>query len=239
MAEMTRHRTCVQCGRTLLVERFYRSGHGNGRRRTCRDCLVEQAGAQRRAEGRRVRHPRYNSRGDVWCNRCQRYRPSLDFKPHPSRPGKYWSYCKPCVRDIDRERYARRTATVAGAERELSKRYERKQRQRRKEDRERRRFVADSILLLRRRGLTKAEICKLADVSFGSLLDWERQARRVTPAVEDRFAVVLRETAYMPAQDAPVHRRRLPHPDLERLLTCCRPRVQAIPVRTRWKGRTP
>lgn len=226
-------RQCRTCGRTLVIERFHRVGKGYWRR-DCKDCYNAAAREKTRRSGGRVRHPRYNSRGDVWCNRCQQYRSSLDFTPHPSRPGKLWSYCKACVRELDRERYRRKVSTLAGAEEELEKRNQRKRRHARAEDRARRDFVAASILLLRRRGLTKADISRLLDTSMGSVLEWERKARRVTPAVERRVGVVVRETMYLPVQDTPVYRRRLPHPDIERLMARCLPQVRAIPVRSRW-----
>ena len=37
-----------------------------------------------------------------------------------------WSYCRPCVREIDRERYRRKTSTIEGAMADLEKRYARK-----------------------------------------------------------------------------------------------------------------
>ena len=80
-------------------------------------------------------------------------------------------------------------------------------------------------------------MARLADVSLPSLLDWERQARRVTPAVVDRFAVLVRETSGYRAGEPPV-RRRLPHPDYAMLMERCRPLVLAHPVRSSWtKGR--
>lgn len=74
-----------------------------------------------------------------------------------------------------------------------------------------------------------------ADVSFGSLLDWERQARRVTAAVESKFSVLVRETSGYRAGEPPV-RRRQPHPDYAILMERCRPLMLAHPVRSAWKN---
>jgi len=228
-------RRCLACQRDLPVASFYASGHGSGRRRTCIRCLHAAVAVERRARGARERHLRINARGDVWCNRCRRYRGAEDFRRHPQRPNTWWAYCRECTREIDRTRYAKRTSTIEGATLELEKKQRRKDRLGRRRDRERRFFVAESISLLRRRGFTKAEIVRLADVSFPSLLDWERQARRVTPAVVSRFSVLVQETSDYRGGEPPV-RRRLPHPDCAMLMERCRPLMLAHPVRSAWKN---
>ena len=97
-------------------------------------------------------------------------------------------------------------------------------------------MAAEAILLLRRRGFTKAEICKLAGVSFSTLLDWERKTRRVTPNGTGRLGLVLAATAHLPAGPEPCYRRRLPHPELAALLALLAPRLAAYPMRSRWRS---
>jgi len=233
----TEPRICISCHRPLPLSAYYSAGHGNGRRRTCKRCLLDDAKRVRRRGGAPVRHSRFNAHGDIWCNRCEHYRDVTDFKRHPSRPGTYWSYCKPCTREIDRERYARRTSTLEGALADLEKRYQRKERQRQREFGARRRFLVESISLLRRRGLSKAEIARLTDTTFGNLLRWERgECERPTKAVCDRFVVVVRETAHLPIGEPVRGHGRRPHPAMGELLARCLPQVEAIPVRNAWKN---
>lgn len=180
--------------------------------------------------------PRYDGHGNVFCHNCRSYLPADRFawkaSPSMDRP-RYNSYCRPCQREIDRMRWTgdrrlrlneRRLVTQA--------------KHQRRDRKDRMHFVADAIQLLRRRGLTKAEISRLADVSMTSLLKWERKERRVTTAVADRFGVLLRETAYLRTGDTPEYRRRLPHPDLPLLMERCRPQVERYPVRNSWINRT-
>jgi transcriptional regulator with XRE-family HTH domain/predicted Fe-S protein YdhL (DUF1289 family) len=230
-------RYCTSCHRHRPERDFFASGHGQARRRICTRCLHDQKRRERIARGGRDRHPRYNARGEVWCNRCDRYQGAENFKRHPSRPHTYWSYCKVCTRELDRERYARKTSTLEGAQAVLDSRLARNRRQRRAEFAERRKFLKESIQLLRRRGLTKAEIVRLTDTTHGNLLNWERGAtKRPTKAVCDRFAIVVRETAELPLGE-PIHRRRIPHPAMSELLARCLPKVRAIPLRDSWKNR--
>jgi hypothetical protein len=232
------HRACRVCHRRRPIDEFYRSGSSpNARRGTCRTCMADAANRSARARAVPVRHPRYNARGEVWCNRCQQYLGAESFKRHPQRPHTYWSYCMPCTRIIDRERYARRTRDLDRAIAELERHNQRKRKRSAADFAARRRFLVESISLLRRRGLPKAEIVRLTDTSFGNLLKWERGERhRPTKAVCERFAIVVRETGDLPA-GVPVARRRLPHPAMGELLARCLPKVQAIPVRDTWKYR--
>lgn len=200
--------------------------------------MADAANRQARARGAPVRHPRYNARGEVWCNRCQQYLGAESFKRHPQRRHTYWSYCRPCTRIIDRERYARRTRDLDRALAELERHNQRKRTRSAADFAERRQFLADAIRILRRRGLTKAEIVRLTDTSFANLLKWERGERhRPTKAVCQRFSIVLRETADLPIGSELADRRRLPHPAMGELLARCLPKVQAIPVRDTWKYR--
>jgi DNA-binding transcriptional regulator YiaG len=229
-------RLCIACNRVKPANQFHVSGHGNGRKRTCIRCQHDAARRERIARGGKDRHPRYNARGDVWCNRCERYLGAENFKRHPNRPGTYWAYCKPCTREIDRERYAKRTSTIEGAIAELDRKNQRKQRLTKERMAERRKFLKESILLLRRRGLTKAEIVRLTDTTFGNLLKWERgEMQRPTEAICRRFGVVVRATHGFPLGE-PAHRRRLPHPAMAELLAICMPQIEAIPVRNSWKN---
>ncbi len=229
-------RYCIACHRHRPESDFHASGHGQARRRTCVRCLRDQERRERIARGGKDRRPRYNARGDVWCNRCERYLGAEEFKRHPSRPHTFWSYCKPCTRELDRERYTRKMMDFDRAMAENERHNHRKRKRVAKEMAERRKFLKESIDLLRRRGLSKAEIVRLTDTTFGNLLRWERgEVGRPTKAVCDRFAVVVRESAHLPIGE-PEYRRRLPHPALGELLARCLPKVQAIPVRSAWKN---
>lgn len=228
-------RTCIVCKRSLPQDRFYASGHGNGRRNTCTRCLNEAGARERRANGARIRHTRYNARGHVWCNRCATYLPASDFKRHPSRPHTYWSYCKPCTREIDRERYARKTSTMEGAQQVLDARLQRRRRQQANERSARKRWVMHCIEQLVQRGFTRAEIARLADVSVASLLAWidPKSKRRITSAVEARFSVLVLAAGDLP-RIGPQHRRRLPHPEYARIHATTIDEVRRHKVRNGW-----
>jgi transcriptional regulator with XRE-family HTH domain len=178
------------------------------------------------------RLPRINGHGLVRCSACNRWQDPSEYGYPPSLNGRPTAYCHGCQREIDRVRWR-------GERREKSNRtrIERKRTQRRCARMERKSFVKTSILTLRRRGLTKSEIVKLADVSFASFLHWERGNRLPDPQIAERFVILLRETSYLPIASDPVYRRRLPHPDLDALLERCRPKMLAFPVRSRWKAR--
>jgi transcriptional regulator with XRE-family HTH domain/Pyruvate/2-oxoacid:ferredoxin oxidoreductase delta subunit len=235
-------RLCVVCGHRKPINAFYTSGHGNGRRRTCIRCLNDKDARARRASGARARHQRINARGDVRCNRCQAYRPREDFKPHPSREGVFWSYCKPCTREIDRERYAKRTSTLDGAIAELEKKYQRKQRMLARKRQNRIDFVRDAITQLRGRGLTKSEIARLVGCTVQSIYRWEAVTSwddcRITENAEKRFGVVLAaaiEVLPPPNRnEIPNYRRRLPHPQLSQLLAMVAEDLERYPLRSSW-----
>ena len=242
----TETRTCKQCGRTLPITAYYRSGTGGRYRyRTCKTCILRNH--QRKRQGQPVqRHTRYNARGEIRCSRCERYLSADHFKRHPSRPGTWWSYCRECTRVLDRERYARKTSTLDGALADLEKRYARKERARKKTDEARTRFVRDGIRSLVARGLTKAEIARLRGTTYGSLLKWERRSirhtpgrRPITPNVEERVAILLRHAAAIlptPGTVPVTPRRRLPHPDYHHLLALCEPEMARYPLRNSWKN---
>lgn len=232
-------RPCAACRRTLPPRLFGNGSKYGGtdtprKRKTCLDCEAKA----RRAAGVPARHKRRNARGDVWCNACRHYLTPAAFKRHPSRPHTFWAYCRACTREIDRARGRAKRRTAEGQE-EQRRAVARKARRRRAEQLERARFVAEAIALLLRRGFTKADICRLADVSWGSLLAWERAERRVTPAVAERFAILLRATSHVATGPEPCPRRRRPHPELPMLIERVAPLVAAHPVRSRWKGGAP
>lgn len=116
----------------------------------------------------------------------------------------------------------------------MTDRLRRQRRQDAQEQRERRRFVAEAIVLLGRRGLTRAEIARLTDVSFSSLIAWGKRARKITPQVEQRFSALVWETRTWPLAEEPVRRRRLPHPELPRLMAAMEPALARYPVRSAW-----
>ena len=229
-------RTCIECRRVLPIEKFYSSGHGNGRRRTCIRCLQEEGARQRRRKSAPIRHTRYNARGHVWCNRCAKYLPPESFKRHPSRPHTFWSYCKPCVIQIDRDRYRKKVSTLEGATEVLEARYRRKQRQKREEIRERKSYCMHAIDQLRVRGFTVAEISRLTDIGHATLAKWAdpRDKTRILEAGERRLEVVLRAALSMPRigyQD----RRRLPHPEFARIHALTHDEVQSYYLRNAWR----
>jgi DNA-binding transcriptional regulator YiaG len=230
-------RTCIECQRTLPLDKFYSSGHGNGRRRTCIRCLHKAAERERRARGAKARHPRFNARGFARCGRCEKYKHPEEFRKHSNRPGNLWWACRSCEREIERERYIQRTSTVDGALEYQRKSNERRRRSRANQQKDRRQFVRDSIKALRRRGFTKTEISRLMQTGVSSLIAWETDdTRKITRQVEERFAVLLRETSHLPFVE-PVTRRRLPHPDFDDIQRRTADKIASIPTRNRWKER--
>jgi transcriptional regulator with XRE-family HTH domain len=183
----------------------------------------------RQTEQRRPR--RYDGHGNVFCHHCKQYRAADHFtwmtSPSLNRP-RYSAYCRDCARELDRLRWCGERRRRNNASRTA-----RQRRQKDREYRERTAFVANAILTLRKRGLTKADICRLAQVSFSSLLLWERRDRRPLPNVAERFVVLLRATAELP-EGEPAYRRRLPHPAFDELLAATEGAIAALPVRNRW-----
>lgn len=179
---------------------------------------------------------RLNARGQVRCLACDQWLSREAFACPPSRKGTPWPYCRPCVRAIDRQR----KRSIRGTP-EWQSDQERRARQQRAAQRARRKerveFVSHAITVLRRRGLTKAEITRLADVSFTSLLKWERRETLPDPQVAERFGALLLAMAHLPLQETPEYRRRLPHPELPRLVTAMAPVIARSPVRTAWETR--
>lgn len=179
--------------------------------------------------------PRINARGDVHCRACHRYLPGYCFREvaYPSLGGRprSWSYCLPCTRQIDRERW-----TGARRAKENASRLVRQRRHQAAARMERSGTVRGAIRTLRLRGLTKTAIARLSRTSLPSVLTWERGGRVPTTAVVSRFLVVLRETAYLDRGDKLAYRRRLPHPDFDDLLWSCRT-VERFRVKNTWPAR--
>lgn len=228
-------KACRVCGRTLPLRLFpvspatARDGTPY-RRRTCQPCAEQAKG------GATKRPPRTNARGDVWCCNCETYLPPTRFRRHPSRPHRWWSYCRDCTKELDRFREKRRRGTEAWRA-DTERRVRQKREQSRRERAQRRAFATEAIRLLRRRGFTKAEIARLARTAIQSVLAWEAGTRRVTPNAADRLGVLLRHTAAYRAGKEPEYRRRLPHPDLPWLLAATEAEMAALPLRSRWTGR--
>lgn len=226
-------KVCRACKRRLPIRLFAATGHmvaSLGRRsgdHTCKICREKE----RRAAGTPVRNQRINAVGDVWCNACERYRDPLNFRRHPQRPHTWWAYCIDCTRELDRMRWR-------GERREKSNqvRGERQKQQQANERRSRRFFVTNAIELLRKRGLTKAEICRLGGFTWTSLLAWERGERRVTSNACQRFVILLRETQHLPTGATPAYRRRLPIPGFDNLVERVTPLIGQYPLRSRWKS---
>lgn len=231
-------RVCVACGANLPIDRFYRSGrHTNGRRRTCAECMRRADDARRRAEGRPVRKPRRNSRGELRCSRCERYYPPERFFPRSDRPGNYHTYCKDCMRAYDRERREQlllRDPDAALAAQDA--RNERRNRARTRELRQRQAFVVHALSVLRRRGFTRTDISAITGCSHASQLAWERGTRQVTANVEARLAIALRETAHLPTAHTPKTGGR-EHPERERIAARCAPEIRPLKARARGNHR--
>ena len=176
---------------------------------------------------------RMNHRGDWLCLECRRYRHRDDFACPPSRQGLPWPWCRECVRVLDRWRpkYHRGTPEWHA---DLERRARQRRAQAQRERAERIHFVREAIAILRRRGLTKAEIVTLAGVSWSLLLAAERGQRLPDPNVARRFGILLWETRHLPTGDEPCFRRRLPHPELPALLARVGPQLAAYPVRSKW-----
>lgn len=177
--------------------------------------------------------PRFNTRGQVWCFDCWQYLDASRFRyvtyPSLGKP-KYWSYCIECQRQKDRDRWAERRKV------ENERRLIRQARDQQRARFERAEFAQKSILTLRKRGFTKAEIARLLDTSMTSILAWERRERRVTTAATNRIGILMAATAHMPLGE-PAYRRRLPHPEFDRIYAKTHQRIQAIPLRSRWATR--
>jgi hypothetical protein len=172
----------------------------------------------------------------VHCNNCKQYRPTSDFKRHPSRPHTWWAYCKPCTRELDRLRYRASVATPDGKRRVMEGRNRRKRRQSAADFRERREFLSGAIELLLRRGLTLSAISRITDTSLANIYKWRAKAiKRPTKAVMARFEQLLLLTMDWPI-GAPAFRNRLPHPKEQELIARMAPTIAAYPVRaSRWK----
>jgi DNA-binding XRE family transcriptional regulator len=131
--------------------------------------------------------PRIDARGDVWCHACRRYLMTTMFV-RSEKGGSGWrSYCVPCEREMDRVRYRLRTTEI--------KRHA--QRRRRDEQAKRRELVSDAIKLLRRRGLSKADIARLIDAKRHSIPAWERGDRLPKPTTVKRIMDGLRATRHL------------------------------------------
>lgn len=229
---------CRTCDRVLPFRCFVPTGSfikSIGRKcgsADCRDCLARK----RRAQGVPERHQRVNGRGEVWCNACKRYLPASEFRRHPARPHTWWSYCKPCVREIDRMRYRGSVATREGKRKVMDARTRRKRRQSAADFRERREFLAAAIELLRRRGLTATDQSVATQTTRENVYAWQRkQVHRPTMAVIARFEALLLLTIDWP-QGEPAYRRRAPHPELLELSDAMRPVIARHPVRNPWSG---
>ena len=185
------------------------------------------------------RHKRFNARGDVWCNKCQQYLPAHRFRfvSYPSMPKpKYWAYCNDCVRVIDRERYAKATSTLAGAERVLADRYKRKEKYRKHELADRAAFVDMALDTLQRRGFTYADICKLMGTSHGTLIQWREHRVRIVANVAKRFGVILLATAHIPTGERVIKGRRKANPHLPGLIAHLEPELARYPLRNAWSS---
>lgn len=231
---------CMVCERTLPIRMFAATGNYSktlGRKfgdHTCRSCRE----SQRRAAGVPERHQRYDAHGRVWCNRCRRYLPPTEFRRHPQRPHTYWSYCKPCTREIDRIRHFRKHEDPVNRIADNERHNELRRKRRDEEFRQRREELVSCINRLLRKGLTRQEICRLAGISAGNLISYlEKATRRPDPNTVERVAALDRLTLGWPKGEQ-CFRRRTPHPRLPELEAAMDQVRDAYPRRDIWRNRT-
>jgi len=123
LSEEEKERCCRECGLILPVSAFYASGHGNGRRTTCKKCCSIQDRAKYRTKRDAAGKPRRvpdATRTEKTCSRCKVVKPISEF--YQRRGTKcFGSWCKPCekVRHdawITRNPYARALSSAARKE---------------------------------------------------------------------------------------------------------------------------
>lgn len=231
-------KTCCACHRTLHFRHFAQTGQWNkatGRRygdRMCRDCRRDQ----RRAAGIKERRPRLRPDGWIWCPRGRHYLPLAAFSLHscPARKGRPHAYCRTCENQIRKERRFREESDPARYAASLAYRSGKRRKDRQAEQMERRRFVANAITTLGRRGCTQSMIARLFDTTPATIGEWARRSRLPVPNAAARFALLLRETAHLPEGPEPV-RRIKPFAGFEELVARVRPKVLVFPIRSRWR----
>lgn len=219
-------KVCPRCMTSKPLDEFYayRDGRYDGLVRYgswCKPC--QRKNQQRLGEKARKgvvlrRSNRFDHRGRIWCPNCKAYQERDLFKEHPNRPGKYWAYCTPCTRVLDRIRYR-----YGGAQRKkeaFEARRESRRHKRQLELAERRKFVMDAFDILRRRGFSQADIARLIRADAGNLRVWAEGRRNVGPAVAKTFAAALYATKdyRIKATAAPMKSTGRPHPDMARLI---------------------
>lgn len=245
------HRTCATCGQTLPLDGQFRRRAADYTTRSgetkvyyARSCIRCQNAAQRAYQRKERppkyhRMPRFNARGDAWCPHCQHYLPVTRFKPHPSRPGALWAYCRECTRIKDRRRYATAYLDDAKWAVECARHTAAKRARRAKEIAERREFVFKALDTLRHKGLAYTDIAELAGISLVTFSAWRRDPRRkLSPAAAARIGAVLTAALDLPRQPTIVRNRRLDpalRAVLEERLAPVRPTF--IPMRSRWRER--
>jgi len=213
-----RTKRCPRCMKSKSFDEFYEHRSGDRMRVSsyCRACVNKQTSRRwaARRGGPPRRMPRFNAEGRAWCPNCRAYLATDEFRPHPGRPGKLWTYCKPCVREMDRMRYQwgdkRKRIESDKA------RYKRRQARRRQELVNRAEFVRTAIDTLMSRGFTRQDIAVVCKFGIGSMLNWQRGECIPHPSMERTVAEMLRMTAgYAPTQRRRPHSAA--HPDRERL----------------------
>lgn len=215
---------CPRCMKVKGFDAFYRfHDKHRGKERIssyCRDCSIriEHLKRVKAHPGPPRRMPRHNAAGDAWCPNCRAYLPVHRFKPHPSREGKLWTYCRACTIEIDRMRY--RYGDKAQQQRWTKDRTDRRKRQRRAAKENRQQFVVEAHRILRGRGFSQADIIALGRFDVGNLQLWltgQVRGRGIQPAIERTWAALLLITAEYANGEPPPPRQR-PHPDRPRLL---------------------
>lgn len=179
---------------------------------------------------RATRPRRINGRGEVYCHNCKRYRPTYEFRRHPSVPSRWWPYCNACCRELDRMRWTGERRKRLNAQRVVNK-----QRARRSEFATRRADLTSGIALLRRRGLTLTDIGEICQLSREGMGNWAPiRVSKPLEAVAIRIGELVALTIDWPLTETPAYRRRTPHPLRDELRAALRPVVLAHPVRQRW-----
>lgn len=176
------------------------------------------------------RQRRTDGRGNVWCTNCKRYLPSYEFRRHYTYPDRWWPYCKPCTRELDRLRW-----TGERRERLNARRVGNKRRQSQGEFAQRRAELVSGISLLRRRGLTYTDIAVICGLHRANMTRWaDGQIQRPTEAVVARIGELVALTIDWPLADTPIYGRRLPHPQRDELQRAMKSTIREHPVRNGW-----
>lgn len=124
---------CSKCRQDLPLDHFGKNrSEADGLQRWCRACRKAHADAPER-KAKKVEYDRYYRADDLaaWqaqqphadprlkhCPKCGEVRPRSDFGPNRARHDGLQTYCKACMRAIDKKRNTKRAPAQARAKRE-------------------------------------------------------------------------------------------------------------------------